>query len=505
MTTDSSLPMERHHRKRKKRLLNGIREQIEFYFSDANLRHDRFMRQLIGAEDPELRGRQCVPLNEFLKFNKISEMTQNTRDISLALERSKCLSLNQTQQTVQRVDPFATQDTKEVDELTIYVERLPPTADHQWIRSVFEPFGRIQYIKVPHFRHNHMIMGFAFVEYEDRLSAQKALKHFNAVPSDDIPDETPDHQIDSVSESEHIAHEDQCDGESQPEVSRKRSRDEADDEAVVESKKAKVSPTDGLESVTQTVDKIRETNCETISDKTKEKKKKKRRKKQKPIAADLVDDNPLTEAIHLRVMSKREWKRWKNKYLKLQKQSMASLKRSLLVKTEDNTNRPQMESESTQEDNQSSDRSYESGLIIRLNFTVSSLDFNESEFKRNIRSMAESRQISYIDLPKNHMIFKDSQTLCGVCYVRTNSADDCQRLIQLERLKQMGDLSVLEGNEESEYWNQIFDERIKRKSNPNPNNKSKHKTRGFDRIINRAENVMTSVEPKLNKHIKFDT
>ncbi|CAG2114437.1 unnamed protein product, partial [Medioppia subpectinata] len=179
-----SLPMERHGRKRKKRLLNTIREQIEFYFSDANLRHDRFMRQLIGAEDPDLKGRQAVDLNEFLKFNKISEMTQNIRDISLALERSKCLSLDEKSDKVQRMEPFVTRDVN-CDDLTIYVERLPPNADHHWIRSVFAPFGPIQYIKVPHFRHNNNIMGFAFIEFEDKVSAEKALKHFNALSSDD--------------------------------------------------------------------------------------------------------------------------------------------------------------------------------------------------------------------------------------------------------------------------------------------------------------------------------
>lgn len=37
-------------RKRKKRIYNGIRETMEFYFSDANLSKDRFLMRLIDAD-----------------------------------------------------------------------------------------------------------------------------------------------------------------------------------------------------------------------------------------------------------------------------------------------------------------------------------------------------------------------------------------------------------------------------------------------------------------------
>ena len=40
-------------RKRKKQQYNEIRQQIEFYFSDASLSKDRFLKKLI-SEDPGL-------------------------------------------------------------------------------------------------------------------------------------------------------------------------------------------------------------------------------------------------------------------------------------------------------------------------------------------------------------------------------------------------------------------------------------------------------------------
>lgn len=40
-----------NRRKRKKQYFNAIRKQMEFYFSDANLTKDRFLKKLI-ASDP---------------------------------------------------------------------------------------------------------------------------------------------------------------------------------------------------------------------------------------------------------------------------------------------------------------------------------------------------------------------------------------------------------------------------------------------------------------------
>lgn len=39
------------HRKRKKQYFNAIRQQMEFYFGDANLSKDRFLNKLL-ATDP---------------------------------------------------------------------------------------------------------------------------------------------------------------------------------------------------------------------------------------------------------------------------------------------------------------------------------------------------------------------------------------------------------------------------------------------------------------------
>lgn len=40
-----------HYRKRKKQFFNKIRKQMEFYFGDANLSKDRFLKKLLGEND----------------------------------------------------------------------------------------------------------------------------------------------------------------------------------------------------------------------------------------------------------------------------------------------------------------------------------------------------------------------------------------------------------------------------------------------------------------------
>lgn len=74
-------------RHRKKRLYENILKQMEFYFSDANLAKDRFLGDLV-KKDP------FVPIELFLKFNKIRALTQDVIDIAKAIKNSTLLELS---------------------------------------------------------------------------------------------------------------------------------------------------------------------------------------------------------------------------------------------------------------------------------------------------------------------------------------------------------------------------------------------------------------------------
>lgn len=170
-------------RLRKKALHAAILKQMEFYFSDANLSKDRFLSNLI-KEDP------YVDLSVFLKFNKIRELTTDINRISKGVQASTILSLSEDGMKVRRITPIAPKEN--TDECTVYVQNLPPDADHETLSSIFSQYGQVVYVSIPRFKNNKKIKGFAFVEFDTTESAKKCLKAFEkkgcVLPSYTAPD-----------------------------------------------------------------------------------------------------------------------------------------------------------------------------------------------------------------------------------------------------------------------------------------------------------------------------
>lgn len=52
---------------------------------------------------------------------------------------------------------------------------MPPKADHDWVKSMFEKYGSVAYISLPKFK-SGTIKRFAFVEFHDEESAKKVLE-----------------------------------------------------------------------------------------------------------------------------------------------------------------------------------------------------------------------------------------------------------------------------------------------------------------------------------------
>jgi La-related protein 7 len=451
------------------------------------------MRQLVNTNDSLLKGTQFVELNQFLKFNKISEMTQSIRDLSLAIESSKSLKLDETKLKVKRIEPFINNNDNS-DESTIYVERLPPNADQQWIRSIFETYGRVVYVKVPRFRHNNNIMGFAFVEFDSSEAVEKACRHFGAFLNKTNDSDLK--QINSESDINLDSVQNNCKTGTQ--LLGKRTHEKTD-ESVCE-KRVKPCDENELQTDSEVVQKTDTKN--EIEMNSCVKKKKKRRRKRKEFNRDSVEENEV-EVINLRVMSKKEWKSWKNKYLELQKTAMKSIKKSLLINSDNNNDQQKVESNEVK--SELLNETFESGLIVKLSFSVSSNDFNEIEFKRNIRSMAKSDEIAYIDLPNNQIEFKDNQTVDRVCYIRCKTSQNTNQLVLNEKFQKLGNYYIMSGEEESNYWTKINEERNKIRSK-NIDKKRKNE-RGFHKIIGRAEKIVThisTVQTNTNKHFKFD-
>ncbi|XP_070166678.1 la-related protein 7 [Polyergus mexicanus] len=176
-------------RLRKKALHASILKQMEFYFSDANLSKDRFLSEL-------LKTNPYVDLDVFTQFNKLRELTIDTNRIAKALQKSTILKVSEDGTKVCRITPINKKEN--IDECTVYVQNLPPDADHDWIISIFSKFGLVEYVSIPRYKSNRKIKGFAFVEFDTPNSAQECLKVFRKKGCV-LPYNTAPHEVLSIS------------------------------------------------------------------------------------------------------------------------------------------------------------------------------------------------------------------------------------------------------------------------------------------------------------------
>ncbi|KAL3876628.1 hypothetical protein ACJMK2_034446 [Sinanodonta woodiana] len=162
-------------RKRMKAIYKKIREQMEFYFSDANLHKDRFLKKKM-----EESADGYVALSLFLTFNRIQALTVDVSVLAKAVSHSDFLQLNEDRSSVRRSSPIS--DPGNVDARTVYVECLPSNVDQDWIRKVFSDCGKIAYISIPKYRSTKDPKGFAFVEFQTEEAALKACEELNNPP-----------------------------------------------------------------------------------------------------------------------------------------------------------------------------------------------------------------------------------------------------------------------------------------------------------------------------------
>lgn len=99
-------------RQRKRFKLNNIRKQIEFYFSDANLSKNRFMKTLIDQSG-------YVLLNVIMTFNRLKEMKATKEDVIKSLTKSAIVKVSLDQHAIHRTTQIKIREDS--DEYTIYI------------------------------------------------------------------------------------------------------------------------------------------------------------------------------------------------------------------------------------------------------------------------------------------------------------------------------------------------------------------------------------------------
>lgn len=162
----------------------GVAERLYFFFSDANLRCDKFLRT-------ELQNNPYVSLQTLLKFNSIKNFTTDTSILIKAVKEDKCkskLKLNDKESGIGRITPFTKDLMSKNVELTIRVSNLPTSGDVKTnavydvtvdeVKSLFVDYGEVAMVRL---LHNYIkprgktAYGRAFVEFESLEDMNKAV------------------------------------------------------------------------------------------------------------------------------------------------------------------------------------------------------------------------------------------------------------------------------------------------------------------------------------------
>ena len=142
--------------------LEEVRERLKFFFSDANIRQDYFIRKLLMKKDGEASGK--VPIEALLRFNTIK---QHTTDAAVVVQAAKALPdvlvLDEKETAIGRVKPFTNDLMDGNIPLSLYVRNLPiKDADGEApqydvgvddIRQLFSKYGDVAIVKLKFTKH----------------------------------------------------------------------------------------------------------------------------------------------------------------------------------------------------------------------------------------------------------------------------------------------------------------------------------------------------------------
>jgi len=130
--------------------IEGIKERLKFFFSDANIRQDAFMRKLLMNAD-----KKSVDVDVLLRFNTIKKYTEKPfLLIQAAKELKDILVVDDEKLTISRKCPFTKDMMDQNIPKSIYVKSLPVNESKKYnvkveeLRALFEIYGEVALVKL---------------------------------------------------------------------------------------------------------------------------------------------------------------------------------------------------------------------------------------------------------------------------------------------------------------------------------------------------------------------
>eukprot|EP00536_Pseudo-nitzschia_multiseries_P007185 jgi/Psemu1/324642/estExt_fgenesh1_pg.C_1660007 len=127
----------------------AVKERLKFFFSDANVRQDVFIRKHLMSDD------KAVPVDALLRFNTIKKHSEkSTVVVHAAKELADSLVVDETNMTISRVVPFTKELMDDNIPKSLYVKNLPVSESKRYdvkvdeIRALFDKYGDVAIVKL---------------------------------------------------------------------------------------------------------------------------------------------------------------------------------------------------------------------------------------------------------------------------------------------------------------------------------------------------------------------
>lgn len=139
---------------------------LTFWFSDANLAKDRFLRKAMASNE-----KQYVPFATFLTFKKVQQLNAAVHHLQAAAASCAFLKISRDGSMVRRAAAF----TSSPNELqrTVHADNVADGATHDSLTGLFSRFGSVVYVSIPRLKDGG-IKGIAFIEFSDEAAATAA-------------------------------------------------------------------------------------------------------------------------------------------------------------------------------------------------------------------------------------------------------------------------------------------------------------------------------------------
>lgn len=130
--------------------VEGVKERLKFFFSDANVRQDMFVRKLLMDTDEK-----SVAVDVLLRFNTVKKHTDKSVVlIQAAKELTDSLVVDEEKMTISRVVPFTKEMMNQNIPKSLYIKNLPMNESKHYdvnvdeIRALFDKYGDVALVKL---------------------------------------------------------------------------------------------------------------------------------------------------------------------------------------------------------------------------------------------------------------------------------------------------------------------------------------------------------------------